>query len=737
MKKILFSALMIVLLAGSLTAGTIAFFADSERSQTNTYAMGTIEISVNEEMHWTGNFVWDDIKPGREQEFELVITNEGDNPLRLWKIIKCLVPAENGIIEPEQAWYDQENGGNPKNDIESVLLYELTIDDEVIFDRQAGIVMADVADSYLGLVKLDKSVDPTYIGPETNGTGILNPGGTVVVRENFIMPEEVGNWAQSDQLTFVVELEARQITDAPEPQRQLAIYDNKEVPGSWSPIIDDRLAIVKYKYQGPEFEYQIKAVGMDQNTKYCMIYARDPWAAPKSLIGKGESDMNGLLNFSGSIEIGNMPSEDDDNYPTGAKIWFIPCDIYNGTSFPWLPENDWLYDGWPGFINYREGEALSEELNCQDYSVVDGTEPPVNSVCTDSDQDGYFVEAAGCEDEPGFLGHSDCSDNNPDSWRVALYYYDGDGDGYYGDGPNRREDGQMAVCCGEGVPAGYSETTLGLDCDDNDAEVNPGETEICADGVDNDCDSFTDQDDPDCADKSVALSDLESTSQFGPYYDYSQAEAYLLYDDGPGLSGRIVGRNLKPYATYQLKFEGRPTCASQYEATGNNAINQAVGLNGRWWNVAAGGNLNGDPAVNDAFYYDRSVSYDDSGDLGDNDQCIQGYMVWDFVTADENGDFSKDVALNNSYHVLFCSGGTCGLGNNNYLVESGDADYHDYPTCEAEDVNGQLERASCGTASLPNGNYDLNFVLVEESFHETAFGTWSTVMGADISFVIN
>ena len=36
------------------------------------------------------------------------------------------------------------------------------------------------------------------------------------------------------------------------------------------------------------------------------------------------------------------------------------------------------------------------------------------------------------------------------------------------------------------------------DCDDGNAEVNPGAEEICDDGVDNDCDGPIDEYDPDC-----------------------------------------------------------------------------------------------------------------------------------------------------------------------------------------------------------------------------------------------
>ena len=38
------------------------------------------------------------------------------------------------------------------------------------------------------------------------------------------------------------------------------------------------------------------------------------------------------------------------------------------------------------------------------------------------------------------------------------------------------------------------------DCDDSDPAVHPGAVELCDDGIDNDCDSFIDDRDSDCAD---------------------------------------------------------------------------------------------------------------------------------------------------------------------------------------------------------------------------------------------
>jgi len=71
---------------------------------------------------------------------------------------------------------------------------------------------------------------------------------------------------------------------------------------------------------------------------------------------------------------------------------------------------------------------------------------------------------------------------------LTKYCRDADLDGY-GD----PDDSVMAE-----VPSGLYTATVCTDCDDAQATVYPGATEICNDGLDNDCDGFTDCQDSDC-----------------------------------------------------------------------------------------------------------------------------------------------------------------------------------------------------------------------------------------------
>ncbi len=125
--------------------------------------------------------------------------------------------------------------------------------------------------------------------------------------------------------------------------------------------------------------------------------------------------------------------------------------------------------------------------------------------CVDNDGDGYNAyDAAEC---PSGL---DCNDDdaaiNPDAEDTCE------------DGIDQDCDGEDAPCCFDLDGDGYDDEACGgTDCDDDDATINPGALEICEDTIDQDCDGNDDTCPACAADASIACDDTGTidTSSMG------------------------------------------------------------------------------------------------------------------------------------------------------------------------------------------------------------------------------
>lgn len=84
----------------------------------------------------------------------------------------------------------------------------------------------------------------------------------------------------------------------------------------------------------------------------------------------------------------------------------------------------------------------------------------------------------------------DCDDNDPIVNVLVDWYEDPDGDGYGSGEP------QATSCLNPG--GGLVPASEFLDCNEQDPDHNPGTTEICDNGIDENCDLRVDCDDPSC-----------------------------------------------------------------------------------------------------------------------------------------------------------------------------------------------------------------------------------------------
>lgn len=83
-------------------------------------------------------------------------------------------------------------------------------------------------------------------------------------------------------------------------------------------------------------------------------------------------------------------------------------------------------------------------------------------------------------DGDGFDSSTDCDDNDNTVYQNITVFIDSDMDNY--------DLGSILMCIGDTPPNGFSLTSLGTDCNDNDANINPGVVDIPENGIDEDCD---------------------------------------------------------------------------------------------------------------------------------------------------------------------------------------------------------------------------------------------------------
>ena len=123
---------------------------------------------------------------------------------------------------------------------------------------------------------------------------------------------------------------------------------------------------------------------------------------------------------------------------------------------------------------YGDADSTTAACSVPSGHVADDTD------CDDSDGDVYPGADETCDDaDEDCDGAVDEGAIDAETWNID---YDGDG---YGSSAYTLED------CDQ--PSGYvSDST---DCDDSDEDINPGEAEICNEGVDDDCNGVADDDD--------------------------------------------------------------------------------------------------------------------------------------------------------------------------------------------------------------------------------------------------
>jgi spore coat-associated protein N len=215
MKSLLISLVAVALVGGLVGGGLFAYFSDTETSTGNTFTAGTIDIDLTGDLGAVVHgSVYHDFKPCETGYLEFTITNSGQNPADVWKLIKDVVD-DGGILSgPEIVAED----GTAVDNLSEVTLFDLWIEnsvpadhvfnegvDEMLINESQGLTVAYVAGKYM------------YLGALANGTSM-----NIVQSFHIVDNGQPQNEYQGDTFSFSEDFFAQQtVGDATPPANQL------------------------------------------------------------------------------------------------------------------------------------------------------------------------------------------------------------------------------------------------------------------------------------------------------------------------------------------------------------------------------------------------------------------------------------------------------------------------------------------------------------------------------------
>lgn len=198
--------------------------------------------------------------------------------------------------------------------------------------------------------------------------------------------------------------------------------------------------------------------------------------------------------------------------------------------------------------------------------------------CTDGDEDGYSPEGGSC-------GPADCDDGNP-LINPGVSEVCGNG---IDDDCNALADGDDPACVvctdadGDGfaVEGGFCGP---IDCDDDNFFVNPAELEVCDNGIDDDCDGALDADDSQCLGTSTVVIGWDGT-QRDHFWECYNAELPECSEGLPNVAA-VFGDSMFDIVITSGETTTKPGWAQIF--SGYNADTLGIYSNGDYQPIPAG-----------------------------------------------------------------------------------------------------------------------------------------------------
>lgn len=206
-KALLFLIIVSTLIGGGY-ALTQALFSDTETSASNTFAAGTLDMTVN----GANGTAFDSINVDNigvdgtvSGEREWTIRNTGTVPGNLTFRLNSIANAENGCNEPELVTEPTCNDDtNGELGAATTAVVKIDTDNDGDYDEEDAVVTSTLATANQGQYASQWNTNA--------GTVSVPAGGTVKVKMNWANdPTTYGNEIQSDGLSFQAQFDLTQV----------------------------------------------------------------------------------------------------------------------------------------------------------------------------------------------------------------------------------------------------------------------------------------------------------------------------------------------------------------------------------------------------------------------------------------------------------------------------------------------------------------------------------------------